>query len=89
MNAIKLFTAAAILTAASSAFAGTDDGNVGPAWQLMPTVPTQTTATRQAPVSAPAPTAAAATADKALERNSAQESFLRQLRESSDGSSDE
>jgi hypothetical protein len=81
MTALKFIAAAAIFSAASLAFAGTDDGNVGPAWQLQSTVSSQTAATRNA---APAPTAAAASAKQATNK-SAQGNFVRQLSEGSDG----
>lgn len=87
MNAIKLLTAATLLTAASSAFAGTDDGNLGPTW-LMPTVPAQTTATKQAPVSSPAPSTTGASAgDTGKSVRASQDMFLRQQRAESDGGS--
>jgi hypothetical protein len=82
MNALKLIAATAIFAAASSAFAGSDDGNVGPAWQLQSSVSSQTAATRTA---APAPTAAASAAKNSAQK-SAQDDFVRQLNESSDGS---
>jgi len=81
MNALKLIATAAIFAAASSAFAGSDDGNVGPAWQLQSTVTSQTAATRTA---APAPTAAASIAKEGAKK-SAQGDFVRQLSEGSDG----
>jgi len=81
MNTLKLLTATAILTAATSAFAGSDDGNVGPAWQLLPTVPAQITATQAAP--APAPAAAAGI--KQAAGISARDDFLRQQQANSSG----
>ncbi|HEX4329328.1 MAG TPA: hypothetical protein VH105_21250 [Burkholderiales bacterium] len=73
MTALKFIAAAAIFSAASIAFAGTDDG-------VIDSFPGQT----RASVQAPAPAASAAVTKQAVAKNAAQTDFIRQLGESSD-----
>jgi hypothetical protein len=90
MKALKLIAATTIFAAAFSAFAGTDDGSVGPFWQAQSSIGTQIhVAQAPAPVTqapAPAPEAAAYNAGKDDARKAAQHDFMRQQRENSDGS---
>lgn len=72
MTAIKLLSATLIFAAASSAFAGTDDGNVPNSFQI------QTAAVRQAP----APVAAAA-AKSTVSKSAGNQDFTSQQAETS------
>jgi len=74
MNALKLITTAALFAAASSAFAGTDDG-------VIDNFPAQT----RVSVQAPAPVAAASVAKQTSAKDAAQSGFVHQLNEGSDG----
>jgi len=72
MNSIKLLSATLLFAAASSAFAGTDDG-------VIDSFPAQTRVSQPAP----APTAAAAATRADAAKNAGKQDFTRQLSEGS------